>query len=265
MKNITVPLILVGLLLLACATVPITGRRQLSLVPESSIEQMAFSQYDSIISSSKIDTGPNATMIKTVGERIAGAVGRYFAQKGQSDALNGYKWEFNLIDNDSIVNAWCMPGGKVAVYTGILPYTKTDTGMAIVLGHEISHAVARHGDERMSQGLLAQLGGVALEVALRDKPQQTQAIFMQAYGAGATLGFILPYSRLQESEADHLGLIFMSMAGYNPHAAIPFWERMAQASKGAPPAFLSDHPSDQARIDNINKLMPEAMQYYQPR
>jgi predicted Zn-dependent protease len=265
MKKHTAKFAVVVLLLLACATVPITGRRQLSLVPESTVEQMAFSQYDSIISSSQIATGPNAQMVKTVGGRIANAVQEYFARQGQSDALKGYKWDFNLIQNDSVVNAWCMPGGKVAVYTGILPYTKNDTGMAIVLGHEIAHAVARHGDERMSQALLQQLGGVALEVALRDKPEQTQAIFMSAYGVGSTIGVMLPYSRLQESEADHLGLIFMAMAGYDPHAAIPFWQRMAQASQGAPPEFLSDHPSDQSRINNIEKLIPEAMTYYHPR
>ena len=194
---------------------------------------MAFSQYDSIIHNSKIETGANAQMVKTVGGRISAAVQAYFAQKGLSNALKDYRWDFNLIKNDSVVNAWCMPGGKVAVYSGILPITKNDTGMAIVLGHEISHAVAKHGDERMSQGLLEQLGGVALEVAIRNKPKQTQALFMNAYGIGATLGFALPYSRLQESEADHLGLIFMAMAGYNPNAAIPFWERMAKASQGS--------------------------------
>ena len=204
-------------------------------------------------------------MIKTVGGRIANAVQQYFTSKGQASALQDYKWEFNLIKNDSVINAWCMPGGKVAVYTGILPLTKDETGMAIVLGHEISHAVAKHGDERMSQGLLEQLGGTALEVALRNKPQQTQALFMNAYGLGATLGFALPYSRLQESEADHLGLIFMAMAGYDPNAAIPFWERMSQSGGAKPPEFLSDHPSDQTRIENIQKLMPEAMTYYHPK
>jgi predicted Zn-dependent protease len=265
MRKHTAKLAIVAILLLACATVPITGRRQLSLVPESTIEQMSFSQYDSIIGSSKIATGPNAQMIKTVGGRIAGAVQEYFNQKGQSGALQSYKWDFNLIQNDSVVNAWCMPGGKVAVYTGILPYTKNDTGMAIVLGHEIAHAVAHHGDERMSQALLQQLGGVALEVALQNKPEQTQAIFMSAYGVGSTIGVMLPYSRLQESEADHMGLIFMAMAGYDPHAAIPFWERMAQAGGGKPPEFLSDHPSDQTRIKNIEGLIPEAMKYYRPR
>ncbi len=265
MKNRATWYTLIIVLALACATVPITGRKQLSLAPDATINQMAFSQYDSVIHNSKIETGASAQMIKTVGGRISTAVQAYFAQQGQSAALKDYKWEFNLIKDDSVVNAWCMPGGKVAVYSGILPITKNDTGMAIVLGHEISHAVAKHGDERMSQGLLEQLGGVALEVALRNKPQQTQALFMNAYGLGSTLGFALPYSRLQESEADHLGLIFMAMAGYNPNAAVPFWERMAKASQGAPPEFLSDHPSDQTRIENIKKLIPEAMKYYKPR
>jgi predicted Zn-dependent protease len=265
MRRYATQFIIIVVLALACAVVPITGRRQLSLVPEATINQMSFAQYDTVIKNSHIDNGPNSQKIKMVGTRIADAVQQYFTQKGQANALKDYKWEFNLIKDDSTVNAWCMPGGKVAVYTGILPITKNDTGLAIVLGHEISHAVAKHGDERMSQGLLTQLGGVALEAALQNKPAQTQALFMNAYGAGATLGFILPYSRTQESEADHLGLIFMAMAGYDPHAAIAFWERMAQASQGAPPAFLSDHPSDQTRINDIQKLIPEAMQYYHPR
>jgi predicted Zn-dependent protease len=251
------------LLVLACATVPITGRRQLSLVPESTIEQMSFAQYDSVLASSKLSNDQAATqMVRRVGGKIANAVGQYFASKNQSDQISSFKWDFNLINDTTVINAWCMPGGKVAVYTGILPYTKNDTGLAVVLGHEIAHAVAHHGDERMSQGMIAQFGGMALSTALQNKPAQTQSLFMTAYGLGTTVGALLPYSRLQESEADHIGLIFMAMAGYNPHAAIPFWQRMSQASNGAPPEFLSTHPADATRIKDIEKLLPEAMSYY---
>jgi len=164
---------------------------------------------------------------------------------------------------DPQVNAWCMPGGKVVVYTGLLPVAQDESGLATVLGHEISHAVAKHGNERMSQGLIQQLGGVALQVALNNKPTATQNLFYAAYGAGSQVGVLLPFSRTQESEADHMGLIFMSMAGYDPHTALDFWKRMVVSSKGgAPPEFLSDHPADANRIKAIEKEIPEAMNYY---
>jgi predicted Zn-dependent protease len=179
-----------------------------------------------------------------------------------SDQLRDYRWEFNIVE-DSSINAWCMPGGKVVVYTGIMPVVQNETGLAVVMGHEIAHAVANHGQERMSQGLIAQMGGMALSAALQKKPEQTQALFMTAYGVGAQVGALLPYSRLQESEADHIGLIFMAMAGYDPHGALDFWRRMANTGKGgAPPEFLSTHPSDETRIKKIEDLIPEAMTYY---
>jgi predicted Zn-dependent protease len=250
-------------LIVACATVPITGRRQLSLVPESQVNTMADSSYLQFLATHKLSNDQTSIqMTKRVGQRIANGVQQYFAEKGQSDKLKDYKWEFNLVQ-DSEANAWCMPGGKVVVYTGILPLTKDDNGLAVVLGHEISHAVAQHGDERMSQALIAQLGGTALSVALKNKPQQTQQLFAAAYGIGANIGVILPYSRIQESEADRLGLIFMAHAGYDPHTALDFWKRMMAYQKGAaPPQILSDHPSDQTRINNIEKYIPEAMKYY---
>jgi predicted Zn-dependent protease len=179
-----------------------------------------------------------------------------------SDQLKGYKWEFNLVE-DPNVNAWCMPGGKVVVYTGILPVAKNEAGLATVMGHEIAHAFARHGAERMTQGLLVELGGMALEKALATRPEETRDLFMRSYGAGTQYGILLPYSRKQESEADHLGLIFMAMAGYNPNDALDFWQRMAASSSGqAPPEFMSTHPADATRIRNIKKLIPEAMKYY---
>jgi predicted Zn-dependent protease len=176
--------------------------------------------------------------------------------------LKGYRWKFTLVQDDA-VNAWAMPGEKVVVYTGMLPITRDATGLAVVMGHEIGHAVAEHGNERMSQALIAQLGGLALSSALSRYPGKTQQIFMSAYGVGTQVGVLLPYSRLQESEADHLGLIFMATAGYDPRAAEDFWERMAAAKGGGSvPEFLSTHPSDRTRIENIRRLIPEAMTYY---
>ena len=186
------------------------------------------------------------------------------ADNKMSDRIANYKWEFNLVQSND-VNAWCMPGGKVVFYTGILPYTKTETGLAVVMGHEIAHAVAWHGNERMSQGLAAQLGGLALDVALSQKPAATRNLFQLAYGVGATYGVLLPFSRTQESEADKLGLIFMAMAGYDPSEAVAFWQRMSAASGGnAPPEWMSTHPSDERRIRDIQAYMPKALKYYTP-
>ncbi len=251
------------LFFVACTTVPITGRKQLNLIPSQQIMAMSFDNYKSFLSEHKVIKGtPQARMIQRVGKRIQKAVERYFAEKNLSSRLKGYQWEFNLVE-DPAVNAWCMPGGKVVVYTGILPLVKNDAGLAVVLGHEIAHAVAGHGSERMSQGLLVQLGGMALDKALEQKPEATRQIFLSAFGIGAQLGVLLPYSRLHESEADHLGLIFMAMAGYDPHVAVSFWERMAALKdSNVPPELLSTHPSDQTRIAQIKKLLPEALKYY---
>ena len=256
-------LLIASILLSSCSTVPITGRRQLDLIPDNQMLSMSFQQYDQFLKDNKESTNKQQiNLIKKVGGRIAAAVQRYFDQHNLSQQLNGYNWEFHLIESKE-ANAWCMPGGKVVVYTGILPITKTEAGLAVVLGHEIAHAVAKHGNERMSQGLLTQLGGVALSEALKNKPALTQNIFLSAFGIGTQVGVLLPYSRLQESEADHLGLIFMAMAGYDPHEALNFWQRMTVAMSGqAPPEFLSDHPSDQTRIENIKNELPEAMKYY---
>jgi predicted Zn-dependent protease len=249
----------------SCSSVPITGRKQLSLVPESEMQSMSYQQYDQFLKENKLSHDQQATaMVRRVGHRIEGAVETYMSTHNMKDQLAGYKWEFNLVENKE-VNAWCMPGGKVVVYTGILPLTQDENGLAVVLGHEISHAVARHGTERMSQGLIAQGLGTALSVAVAKEPQTTQQLWMTAFGVGAEVGVLLPYSRTQESEADRLGLIFMAMAGYDPNTAIPFWERMAKQGGGKPPEFLSDHPADQTRINNIKKELPEAMKYYKPQ
>jgi predicted Zn-dependent protease len=249
--------------LCACSTVPITGRSQLSLIPGSSMLSMSLQQYDDFLKEHKVSTNKEQTaMVKRVGARVQAAVESYFASSGLQGQLANYKWEFNLVE-DKQINAWCMPGGKVVVYTGLLPIAKDDAGLAVVMGHEIAHAIAEHGNERMSQGLLAQMGGVALSTALSTQPAATKELWMTAYGAGAQYGAILPYGRMQESEADHLGLVFMTMAGYDPNVAIPFWERMAAGKSGqAPPEFLSTHPSSDTRIANIRRLIPEVQSKY---
>jgi predicted Zn-dependent protease len=246
----------------SCSVVPLTGRKQLNLLPESEMIAMGFSSYTDFLSENPPSTDKiNTAAVKEVGGKIAAAVTKYFADNNLSDRLEGYKWEFNLV-KDSAANAWCMPGGKVVVYTGILPLTVDKNGLAVVMSHEIAHAVARHGNERMSQEMLTQLGGIALSEAIKTKPQETQNIFMSAYGIGSNVGVLLPYSRSHELEADKLGLIFMAMAGYDPQNAIPFWERMAAKGGPKPPEFLSTHPADQTRINKIKAALPEAQKYY---
>lgn len=249
----------------ACAIVPMSGRQQLSLVPQSSLMATSLQQYDQFLKENKVSQNKAQTaQVKRVGSRIQHAVEQYFRQNNNSQQLAGYAWEFNLVESKD-VNAWCMPGGKVVVYSGILPITKNDDGLAVVMGHEIAHAVANHGAERVSQGLLAQLGGMALSTAIKTQPQATQQLWMGAFGLGAQYGLILPYSRVHENEADHLGLMFMAMAGYDPNAAVDFWQRMSAKKGGqAPPEFLSTHPSDATRIRNIQSLLPEARKYYKP-
>ena len=251
-------------LLWACSTVPITGRKQLDIVPSSTMLSTSFQEYDKFLEEHKLSTNQEQTqMVKRVGTSIQKAVEQYFQQKGLSNQLNGYAWEFNLVESEE-VNAWCMPGGKVVVYSGILPITRDEAGLATVMGHEIAHAVAKHGNERMSQAMVTQMGGMALAVALEQNPSQTSQLWMAVYGMGSQMGILLPYSRLQESEADHLGLIFMAMAGYDPNNAVEFWQRMSQMKGGqAPPEFLSTHPSDETRIRKIREFLPEAMKYYQ--
>jgi predicted Zn-dependent protease len=241
----------------ACKTVPVTGRKQLNLVPNSMIQALAFSEYDSVVKASPtlMQTDDRAQMVTRVGSRIQLAVETYLQQNNMSKEVKNFKWAFNTI-NQNIVNAWCMPGGKVVVYTGLLPITQNETALAVVMGHEIAHAIARHGNERMSEGLLINLGGLVLEEALKNKKQQTQLLFLGLYVVGSNLALALPNSRMQESEADKLGLIFMSMAGYNPEEAIPFWQRMASVSTNKTPEFLSTHPSDATRIKKLSALIP---------
>jgi predicted Zn-dependent protease len=250
------------LFIVACSTVPITGRKQLALVPGSQMRSMSFQSYQEFLAEHPLSADAQATaMVRRVGTDIQRAVEAYFTENDMSDRLKGYQWEFNLVE-DPQVNAWCMPGGKVVVYTGLLPVTQDDTGLAVVLGHEIAHAVADHGNERMSQQLMTELGGMALSEALKDHPARTKDMLLNAYGTGTQVGVLLPYSRTHELEADRLGLLFMAMAGYNPEKALDFWQRMAAQSNGQSIELLSTHPSNQRRIDQIKKLLPEVMPYY---
>jgi predicted Zn-dependent protease len=265
MKKI-VSFFLIVLVFISCAENKVTGRKQLSLVSETELQSMAKKEYQTFLTTNSVvnaNTNKDAEMVRRVGSRIAAAIKTYYDSKGQTSILEGYQWEFNLVDNKE-VNAWCMPGGKVVVYTGLLPISRNEAALAVVLGHEIAHAVAQHGSERMSQALLQQLGGVALQVAVSSKPAETQNLFMMAYGIGSTVGGTLPFSRKEETEADKFGLFFSAMAGYNPQEAIPFWERMATAGGAKPPEFLSSHPSDETRIANIKSYMPEALKFYNP-
>lgn len=250
----------------ACTRNAVTGRNQLSLLPESQLQEMAVTEYQSFLSKNNVvstSASKDAEMVRRVGTRIATAITEYYTKQGKGEVLNGYKWEFNLVDNKE-VNAWCMPGGKVVVYTGLLPVTQNEAALAVVLGHEITHAVARHGNERMSQEMLTQGLGAIVNVATANNPK-VNSIFNTVYGPGSQLGYALPNSRSQEYEADHYGLIFSAMAGYNPREAVTFWERMAAASGGQkPPELLSTHPADANRIEKIKGYMDEALKYYKP-
>lgn len=262
MGKVTI-LIIFSLCLFSCHRNAITGRSQLSIVPENEVQSMALTQYKQFLSTNTVvsnSTSNDAFMVKRVGERIAVAINKYYSEHGMANALKGYQWEFNLVESKEI-NAWCMPGGKVVVYTGLLAVTQNETALAIVLGHEITHAVVGHGRERMSEQLLTQGLGIGINVALSSNPE-TVNVFNQVYAPTAQLGVVLPNSRKQEFEADHFGLIFAAMAGYNPQEAIPFWKRMAALGGEKPPVFLSDHPADQQRIAKLETIMPEALKYY---
>lgn len=265
MKKIAILSLIFSLSWIACTKNAVTGRNQLSLIPEAELQQMAKSEYQSFLSTNKVESSSNnkdAEMVKRVGSRIATAITTYYTKKGNAALMDGYKWEFNLVDNKE-VNAWCMPGGKVVVYTGLLPITQNEAALAIVLGHEITHAVAGHGNERMSQGMVAQGLGAVGNILTSNNPK-VNSIFNNTFGLGAQFGVLLPNSRKQEYEADRFGLMFAAMAGYNPREAIPFWTRMSQAGGQKPPEFLATHPSDENRIARLQSYMNEALKYYQP-
>lgn len=246
---------LLALLLAGCGSVPVTGRTQLQMVSEQQEIKMGLTNFREILGKEKLEADPEVNArVQRIGQRIAAATGR-----------SDYQWEFKVIDNDKSMNAFCLPGGKVAVYTGILPVAQDDAGLATVIAHEVAHAIARHGGERLSQEMVVSGLSVATVVAANDSPNRD--LYVGLLGAGAAVGFLLPYSRLHESEADRMGLIYMAKAGYDPRAALGFWQRMAAAAKGKskPPEFLSTHPADETRIKEIERWLPEALSHYRPR
>ena len=245
----------------SCATVPVPGRKQLNLVSNDEIISQSTAEYQKVIAQGPLSTNAEqVAMIKRVGSRIQTAVEKYMSEKGLSSQLAGFKWEFNLIQDDKTANAWCMPGGKVAFYTGILPICKDETGVAIVMGHEVAHAIANHGRERMSEAMLANGLLSGLSAAAGQNPTLTQQLLLQSLGIGTNVA-MLKFSREDESEADHIGLIFMAMAGYDPNEAPKFWERMEAAGGQQPPEFLSTHPSHATRIKDLKGWIPEAESY----
>lgn len=265
MKNLTL-LLAIAIAVTSCHRNAITGRKQLSLIPEAEVQTMAFTQYKEFMTANPavpVNASKDAVMVKNVGDRIIDAIKKYYTEKGLSKEIESFQWEVNLVNNKE-PNAWCMPGGKIVVYTGILPYTANEAGLAVVMGHEVAHALARHGNERMSQGMFQQFGGLALSAALASKPVETQNLFMMSYGIGSNIGVMLPFSRKNELEADRLGLMFSALASYDPREAIAFWKRMSEASGGnKPPEFLSTHPADETRIAELQKIMDQTVtQYY---
>ena len=227
---------------------------------------MSFQEYSSFLNTNTISLDKEKKeMVERVGNNIKYSVTEYFRGINKSEVLNGFRWEFNLIE-DKQINAWCMPGGKIVVYTGLFDIVKTEEELAVVMGHEIAHAVAKHGSERFTQGLLVQMGYVGLDYALKEKPQETKTLWMSAFGVGTEYGIVLPFSRTHEYEADYLGTIFMAMAGYDPYTSITFWEKMKAKKNGQSiPEFLSTHPSDSNRISNLRKKMSEITKKYYKR
>jgi predicted Zn-dependent protease len=257
-------LAVVSFLMVGCATVPMTGRTQLALVPEADMVTAATQNYDEFLGTVTVSTDPaENALVSRIGERVAASAEHFLTDVGMAGDLKYYDWRFSVVDDDETVNAFCMPGGKIVVYTGIIPVAQDENQLAVVIGHEVAHAIAHHASERMSQILITELGGMALSRAIQERPSETQGWMMLAYGLGAQLGVILPYSRTHEKEADRIGLILMAQAGYDPRAAVPFWTRMDALGGPRPPEFLSTHPEPSTRIGEIQKYMPEALRYYE--
>jgi predicted Zn-dependent protease len=249
---------LVVLVFSGCVSNPLTGKKTMGLVSNSELMAMSFSEYDQFLKENTVIKGTaQAEMVTRIGNRIADAAYKWLERENSLDHLEGYEWEYNLV-LDNAINAWCIPGGKIVVYTGILLVTQTEEGLAVVMGHEVAHALLNHGQQRMSAGLLQQIGAVGVAVLTSGASETTQGLAMAAYGIGSNVGGMLPFSRTHESEADRYGLILAAIAGYNPDAAVPFWERMASLGGGGTPELLSTHPSDATRIKDLQAIAPEA-------
>lgn len=253
---------LLTIIVASCTTVMFTGRKQVKLIPGGEMKAMAVQNYSQFLNENKLSTNKQyQAMLKSVGRKMQLAVEEYMRQTGNEKEIANYEWEFNVVASDQI-NAWAMPGGKIVFYEGIMPVCENESGIAVVMGHEIAHVLAKHGNERMSQQMVSQLGGAALNVAIANEPAKTKAIYNSAFALGAQYGALLPFSRLHEREADKIGQIVMALAGYDPAYAIPFWEKMNQMGGGqAPPEFMSTHPSYNTRIQVLTDNIPEARKY----
>lgn len=254
--------VLTIILVISCQRVPLTGRSQFTPLPESQILSLSYQNYTEVLKQNKLsDNEADVRMVRDIGNKISASVENYFKAQNLDNRIDGFSWEFNLIEDDDMINAWCMPGGKVAFYTGILPVCEDENGIATVMSHEIAHAIAKHGNERMSQQLAVQLSGMALSVALSEQPETTQRLALAAFGLGAQFGVLLPYSRQHELEADELGIYFMTMAGYDTSEAVDFWQRMASQGGQRPPEFMSTHPSPENRVQNIRETITKAEKF----
>jgi len=262
MKKLFFALMTAALLLSSCGSVPITGRRQLNLVSDQEILSSSLSQYSSYMQGAKMSGNTTqSAMVTRVGKKIAAATESYLKANGLADEVKNFSWEFNLVQ-DNQLNAFCMPGGKIVVYEGLMKIISSDDELAVVLGHEVAHAVAKHSNERMSQQLVAQYGAQVLGGMLSNKSAAVQTIAGQVYGIGAQYGMMLPFSRKHESEADYMGLILMTIAGYNPDVAVGFWQKMSGGGQSSTPEFMSTHPSDKTRISDIQKSLPDIKKKY---
>ena len=261
MKNPLLLLALTALLWAGCGSVPLTGRRQLLLVSDQEVLSSSLTQYNDYMKTApRSSSAKQAAMVKRVGQKIAQATEAYLRQNGLAAEVKNFQWEFNLVA-DKQVNAFCMPGGKIVVYEGLMKLVTSDDELAVVIGHEVAHAVAKHSNERMSQQLMAQYGAQIMGQALSNKSAAVQQIGNSVYGLGAQYGVMLPFSRKHESEADYMGLVFMAMAGYNPEVAVNFWQKMSAGKSGSTPEFMSTHPSDATRINEIKQHLPEIEKY----
>lgn len=256
----------VALMLLAgCSSVPLTGRKHVLLVSDQEVLSSSLTQYnDYIKTATKSSNAKQSAMVTRVGQKIAAATEQYLRQNGLESEVKNFAWEFNLV-KDQQLNAFCMPGGKIVVYEGLLGIVSSDDELAVVVGHEVAHAVAKHSNERMSQQLMAQYGAAILGQAVSNRSTAVQQLATSVYGIGAQYGVMLPFSRKHESEADYMGLVFMTMAGYNPDAAVGFWQKMSAGGSGSVPEFMSTHPSDATRIAEIKRWLPEIKAKYQPK
>jgi len=251
-----------SIFLISCSTVLLTGRKQYTIIPASQMLSLSNDSYQQVLDENKLsDNAHYKKMVRDVGTKISAAVEAYMIENGQEDRIKNFSWEYQVLQSEQM-NAWCMPGGKIAFYEGIMPVCKDHNGVAVVMAHEVAHAIARHGNERMSQQLTIQLGGMALSQALEDETELTQNLALAAFGLGTQVGIMLPYSRTHEKEADELGLYFMAMAGYNPRGATEFWHRMQEQSGEKPPEFISTHPHTDTRINYLEKHLDQALEYY---